>query len=272
VATRSRADGRGPAQSPICESLAGYLTEVERIVREWTPPGVDWYLQPWFRGHGNAQWSLRPGLYRMQTAGGLGAEYYSEARLLESFRLRAPRYLEREPSDDWEWLFVMQHYGLPTRLLDWTESALIALYFAVRDHSGRNVAAVWATNPWWINKEALGGDYDLFPATAPQARPWRVGAAEGERGRAPVAILPVHESARIQSQRGVFTIHGDDKDGLDTLARRRSKDACLRRLLIPARAAPRIFRELSVAGISESLIFPELPGLCREMKRSFFGE
>src|SRR5262245_3594236 len=138
-------------------NLAGFIIDVEQIVDDWTPKGADWYLQPWFRGHGNASWSLQPCLYRPRSdIGGIGADYYNEAILLEKFRLRAPTFLERVPATDWEWLFLMQHYGLPTRLLDWTESSLIALYFAVRDHAGDADAAVWAMNPWGLNRKTFG--------------------------------------------------------------------------------------------------------------------
>ncbi|MGH7468220.1 MAG: FRG domain-containing protein [Longimicrobiales bacterium] len=254
-------------------SVAAFVKAVEQIIDEWTPEDVEWYLQPWFRGHGDAQWSLEPGWYRpgMQ-ASGLGADYYNEGTLLEQFKLRAPTYLERQPASDWEWLFLMQHYGLPTRLLDWTESSLIALYFAVRDHPGNGSAAVWVMSPWWLNRETFQ-DYVLFPADDARAEahaPLRTGAAL--RGDLPIAITPIRASVRIAAQRGVFTIHGTQRGALDRLAQRRvAGSPCLRRLLIPERNVANIRQELAVAGISESIIFPELSGLCRELKLGFFG-
>src|SRR5687767_15049780 len=143
-------------------SLAEFVKAVEKLVREWTPKGADWYLQPWFRGHGNISWSLEPGWYRPSSpAQGIGSDYYSEATLLEKFKLRAPTYLERLPANDWEWVFLMQHYGLPTRLLDWTESSLVALYFAVHDTSSTTDGAVWMLQPSLLNK--VGNGYGLIP-------------------------------------------------------------------------------------------------------------
>jgi hypothetical protein len=251
-------------------SLADFVSNAEQTVRDWTPADAEWYLQPWFRGHADASWTLQPSLYRMEKVSGLGAGYYTEAHLLDTFKLRARRYLDHEPRSDWEWLFEMQHHGLPTRLLDWTESYLVALYFAVRDADGNHDAAVWATNPWWINHEALG-EYELFPADAPYALCWQPGIPINKLPENVLAIRPVYGSGRIQAQRGVFTIHGTNVAALDSLADMQRPDVCLRKFIIPAAAVHRIHLELTRAGITESVILPELAGLCRELKKFFFG-
>ncbi len=254
-------------------SVVEYVAAVDRLISEWTPKGEDWYVQPWFRGHGDAAWALEPGAYR-QPRGTRASDrdYYTESELLSQFKLRAPMFLERIPASDWEWLFLMQHYGLTTRLLDWTDGSLIALYFAVRDNDGTTDAAVWAMSPWWLNKQTTG-KYDLFRADDPLANGLAPRAdAKPLRGRLPLAIRPVHANARIVAQRGAFTIHGTERGALDRLAARRGRSkTCLSRIRIPRECVSEIRRELSISGINESLVFPELSGLCRELKADFTG-
>jgi hypothetical protein len=68
------------------------------------------------------------------------------------------------PQNSWEWYFLMQHSGAPTRLLDWTEGALIALYFAVRNKLDATDAAVWVLDPWSLNEHVLGIDEVIAPS------------------------------------------------------------------------------------------------------------
>jgi len=258
----------------LIRSLAEFVKLVEQIVKEWTPKDAEWYLQPWFRGHGDATWELKPGFYRLaNSTHGIGGEYYNEATLLETFKLKAPTYLDRQPSTDWEWLFLMQHYGLRTRLLDWTESSLIALYFATRENMGDVNAGVWVMNPWWLNYQTFG-KYLLFAADDPNTNGYApLRFKERLKGKLPIAITPIHASSRITAQRGVFTIHGTEENALDQLAiRKRKESPCLKQLIIPKDNIATIRKELAISGISESLIFPELSGLCREIKRDFFGD
>jgi len=61
------------------------------------------------------------------------------------------------PKDEWDWIFLMQHYRAPTRLLDWSESPLVALYFALVDKLQEDSdGALWCMDPIALNRIANG--------------------------------------------------------------------------------------------------------------------
>ena len=248
------------------------IHEFLQVVEEWTN---EWFIQektwgPWFRGHRDARWKLRPSLYRYPPCARPIRRLEDEIR--QEFIVRAPSLGPERPQSSWEWYFLMQHCGAPTRLLDWTESALIALYFAVRDKSDQADSAVWVLEPWKLNTHvadlneviAPAAGSGMVPAHAERYKEWlpdRYSKPRELQRALPVAVYPTHFSRRISSQRSCFTIHGSDYDGFDHLPL--AAVPFLRKIVIPGSKANSIERSLAVAGIDELTVYPDLDGLGR---------
>jgi hypothetical protein len=196
-----------------------------------------------------------------------------EGELRREFQRRSGQLpLEREPGNEWEWYFLMQHYRAPTRLLDWTDSALVALFFAVtasapHDPAVSHDAAVWVLDPWWLNSQVLHDPSVLMP-DYPVARRYLPDPDTGVlRSRWPVAIDPPYIARRVGLQRSHFTVYGRDREGLHSLSRRpRSR---LVKITIPKGAVPHMRLDLNTCGLCDTLLFPDLEGLSRELTRYY---
>jgi hypothetical protein len=110
----------------------------------------------WFRGHSNSSWTLQPHYDRLKKP-------MRETELLSKFRQNANLLLSHVPAKpfDFGWMFLMQHYGVPTRLLDWTESPLVALYFVVEDPNPKALnkdGALWILYPLELNHYSTNTD------------------------------------------------------------------------------------------------------------------
>jgi hypothetical protein len=234
----------------------------------------------WFRGVRSNAFHLVPGIYR---ASSISAD--TEQALIADFEVRAPA-LDVFPAGNWDRYVAMQHYGLPTRLLDWTESLLVALYIAIFDRlkSGEDtVPCVWVLDPFKVNDLSVKHHVILIPHDAgfshwwlPQyffmnsRKPTRFQSG-GRRysTRGPLAIAPPLLNRRISAQRGVFTVHGEDPTSLDDFfwrIHRRSKySACLARIDIVDNLAE-IYQDIKVLGVDRSAVFPELSSLAEDLK------
>ncbi|HMK77426.1 MAG TPA: FRG domain-containing protein [Thermodesulfobacteriota bacterium] len=250
------------------QKIVRSLRDFIEIVSELQGSG----LELWFRGHGSAEWSLVPKLYRQRNKNTNRKMKDKQMReqddeIREQFARMATNLSDIVPKNKWDWYFVMQHYGTRTRLLDWTENSLIALYFAVRHNQGYFDAAVWALDPWKLNRRVVGKKEVIPPGdpgtTTKDVRPYQrwlhARFAKGRWARWPVAIYPGHILRRIGAQRSCFTIHGRDRRGLEAISR--ELNIPLRKIVVPSWNVEPIKQSLDEFGIDEATVFPDLEGL-----------
>jgi hypothetical protein len=263
---------RTVSKAPLTvRGLEDFLKHVSEVRRGWDFDR-DEVGGPWYRGQQRKHWPLEPNIVRL---GCFDAETEDEIR--EEFATRAPalsRY-EKLPTNDWDFYFLMQHYGAPTRLLDWTESPVIALYFAVRDNPGYYDSTVWMLNPYELNRRVVRRSEVISPS-APGANPKdsaRVSPwlpprwSKKKIPASPLAVFPTHIARRISSQKSCFTIHGRQEDGFSRFARGASP--CLKKFVIPGHVVRGMRLDLQNYGIDDTTIFPDLEGLSRALVTSY---
>jgi hypothetical protein len=212
-----------------------------------------------YRGHANAEWKLEPGFvrYARRIDKSLDDEQLHDLEflLLSRFAESAPLFLrDTQPATLWEWLAVAQHYGLPTRLLDWTTSALTALYFAVESDTVDSDGAVWQLIPTGTILPPRPLPPTPVCSMDGSQRQWLKEVTE--IGRI-LFLQPRHISHRVRVQHSIFTMHP-----LGTAFSFR--EPLLRKIVIPRRRRFAVRAELHSLGIHAGVIFPDLQGLTKE--------
>lgn len=236
----------------------------------------------WFRGLSKDSYNLIPRIMRDNQSS--DDVFDREYRLLTRFRQRSIAYWPPSyphPQSDWEHLFAMQHFGLPTRLLDWSENLFIASYFALLaphkdSHEGKGNPVVWCVDPVeWNRSVSLLSDMlgrakiqVLTPVddglnTNPLVE-YMPNTLEARQGKSPVAMFGTHNSARIVAQRGTFMVWGRDPKPLEDFANERS--ARLWRIEVSGNRGE-LAESLRQLGFNETMVFPELPSLSAELIR-----
>lgn len=218
--------------------------------------------QTWFRGHADASWKLQPHYDRLKNP-------TRETVLVDRFRQNANLLLQHAPatSYDFGWMFLMQHYGVPTRLLDWTESPLVALYFVVEDKNPDNSnkdGALWLLYPLELNKHSTQ-EQVYVPSFEDE---WLANYSVEQynkgkdRGILPIAAIATRNNVRIQAQLGVFTISHRMKKPLEEV----EGGAHCVKFTIPKESKESLKQELRILGLTKFQIFPELASIGEILK------
>jgi FRG domain-containing protein len=167
-----------------------------------------------------------------------------EKDILALFRIHGVPFLEHRTDDEWEWLAIAQHHGLPTRLLDWTYNPLAAMYFAVEE-------------PWESDSAIYAMPAPLIIDTTKTKSPLR-------RGSGIDIFMPPHITRRIAAQSGLFTIHWKPTEPIN----RRTID----KLVIPNSLRESFKTTLCRYGIHRGTLFPDLDGQARYIEWYTTGE
>lgn len=220
--------------------------------------------RPWWRGHRDANWELNPSLYR------LGYDN-KEVNLNARFRLMAKVRSSSVPenSNPLGWLFLMQHYRLPTRLLDWSQSPLVALYFALENPDDRD-AAIWALSPTRLNHLEAQTQSICMPGSETIGQ---LGTQAFRRDTNPtdnriLSVLTEEADLRQMMQQSAFTIHGRG----EPLDQHQNATSYLIKLLIPANKKEALRQTITLFGINRASLFPDLENLALELAGLNFAE
>jgi hypothetical protein len=240
-----------------------------------------------FRGHQCDQWKLKSSLERA-VVDRAGDNPNSMARvekgLLRRFKRQAHHYVNAVPADDaWmEWQALMQHFGAPTRLLDWTYSFFVAAFFAVENVEPDKSCSIWAfDSSWWYHKaeSALPSETrELIRADPNTKRPETVDAILNSTQPVPLVfpINPERLNERLVIQQGAFLVPGDvSRTFTENMSAPAGEDDASPHLLrldlaFDIKELRRAIRELHSMNINRATLFPGLDGFSAHFKNLIF--
>lgn len=288
-------------QRKVATSVAEYVSIVETL-QPVTSAGL------WFRGHSDNGWRLEPSALRdvetltdgrgQPVAPGtvIRSEGYSVGgpspeRMLQAFKQRSRPYISDKPENDFEWMFVAQHHGLPTRLLDWSTNALVALYFAAEHAAWKAEDPTAACEGFLADTDTFGDGFAVFvidpgqlnEATHDVRAPIDIAEASGEwdcyldpvaadmRAYFPICVTAPHSTDRIRAQSGAFTLHGSNIWALDYYTALRPM---ITKIFLPSSVSIEVRASLARLGMTRGFIYADLDSIANDVaatEREMYG-
>lgn len=231
----------------IIDKLSEYMAFIEELPTEFTLS----------RGQGG-DYPLLPSALRKDTSNNRKYPKRAIRSFLEEFKLNSYQHMDN-PSDienDIEWMLYAQHYGIPTRLMDFTTSHIVSLLFAVEksfQNEGEKEAVVYFLNPTKLNLLNIQQEQIINISSLPSI------SSEGHDG--PIVIQGRKINPRVNAQKGLFVLFQDDDNPLESI----NNEDVLRKLVITGSETKNILSSLYSMGVSFSHIYPELSSVAKDI-------
>lgn len=245
------------------------ITSVQDLVTALSQMTADG-VERWYRGHRKQIWSLSPSVFRSSDHAD------REEAMLARFRHEAAATGLQYGFDDWGWVTFAQHHELPTRLLDWSQSPLVGLYFATEapdpSSSGDEDAvdgSLFVINPGKLNRDAgdADGNVRLLSRSDQDLLQYLPGNDAGPR-KTPRAVIAPLLFDRIRFQSGTFTVEQRPRPANPDPLR---KSSAVEEFVVSGPDKASIRTQLAALGFSESTIYRDLDRISQRIKKSHGG-
>lgn len=265
-------------------SIQDYISVLDKLIYQFTRTKMGGELS--FRGVSNSSYKLIPNIYRKKIEKFNGIEnnvyWESEYEILSHFIKEASCYINSIDKKDYlSWLEYAQHFGAPTRLLDFTSNSLVALYFCCKENQEVD-GTVWILHETnyrnFINKNSkyLVKDRTLSRTQILDDIIKNIEDSNHSCIEYPCSYIPHYIDIRMSAQESRFLIWGSKIGPLEDLIESKNlmtvneqgvgyriaeDERFIYKVRVPSTYKPKIIKQLNLCGVNEKRLFPGLDGV-----------